>query len=164
MSALGPLHRYFRAEKQAALVCAALGLVALSIAAGLRRAGDPFGNMALPVGMMALLQVTVGGALAWRTGPQVDRLLVGLERTPARAKADELARMARVHASFRLAESAELILIAAALVLAVWLRARPPLMAMGLAILVQATVLLALDLFAERRAHRYARWLRALPV
>jgi hypothetical protein len=100
----------------------------------------------------------------WRTGRQASRLLAGLQRTPAQVKADELARMSRVNASFRLVEAAEVILIGAGVVLAVWLRARPPVMAVGLAVLLQATVMLVFDLFAERRADRYARWLRALSV
>jgi hypothetical protein len=163
MNGLGPLFRYFRAEKHAGLFCLVFGLIALLVSGWLWRADETFRAMAVPVALVALLQIAIGGVLAWRTDRQVNDLVAGLENNPAQAKAAELERMSRVYASFRLVEAAELILIVTGLVLALSLRARPAIMAVGMGVLLQATVMLVFDLFAEYRAHLYASWLQKLP-
>ena len=163
MNALGPLFQYFRAEKNAGLFCLALGVCALLFSGWLWRAGEAFRAMAFPVALVALLQIAIGGVLALRTDRQVSKLVTGLENRPAQAKAEEIARMSRVNASFRLVEVAEVILIVTGLVLALALRSRPAVMAVGMGVLLQATLMLVFDLFAEHRAHLYEAWLQKLP-
>jgi hypothetical protein len=155
-----PLTVYFTGEKQAGALCLALGVVALAFSIWVWRSHAPFRAMAVPVVLISLVQLGIGGTLVARTERQVGTLKADLAREPAAARAQELTRMDRVNASFTAFKILEAVLIAAALGMALAFRGRPAVTAVGLGILVQAAVMLAFDVFAEHRAHVYTAWLR----
>ncbi|MGH9369270.1 MAG: hypothetical protein ACRD3M_16540 [Thermoanaerobaculia bacterium] len=154
------LMRYFIAEKQAGALAAALGLLAFAFSSLLWRTGTPLRAMVWPVALVGLVEIGVGAGLILRTDGQGERLRKGLASRPVETRAAELSRMERVNRSFRVIEALEVLLFASPA--ALLLRARPAWAAAGMGLLVQASVMLVFDLFAERRAHAYTRWLEGL--
>jgi len=156
---LEPLLRYFQGEKQAGVLCAALGVAALALSLWVWRAGSPFRTMAVPLAVVALVQLGIGVGLTARTGPQVARLTARWSAEPDAAKTDEATRMERVNTSFKMVEGLEVGLILLGLVLVFVFRQRPAVQGVGMGLLLQASVMLVFDLYAEKRAHQYAAWL-----
>jgi hypothetical protein len=154
---------YFAAEKQGALLIAAIGVAAGALAAYLWFAGGPFRAMAVPLAVIGLGQLALGVGLFARTDPQIARLLGGLRARPQATVQAELARMERVNRSFKVIETVEAAAIVIGVALALGVRSRHPVWAaVGMGILVQAAVTLVFDLFAERRALAYTKWLTGL--
>lgn len=155
-----PLLHYFAGEKAGAAVCLALGIGAVLFAFWVWRSHTAFRAMAIPVGLIGLAQLALGAGLWLRTDPQVASLQAGLTDQPQSTREGELARMERVNANFQVIEAAEAALILVSLVLSLAFRGKPTLTAVGMGLLLQASVMLAFDLFAEHRAHVYTAWLR----
>jgi hypothetical protein len=155
-----PIEVYFTGEKQGAAACLALGAVALGFSLWAWRSDGAFRAVAIPVVLIGLLQLGIGVGLFLRTDKQVATLRADLLAQPADARAKELARMDRVNASFTVIEYVEAALIITSVALALAMRSRPTVMAIGMGVLVQASVMLVFDLFAEHRAHIYTAWLR----
>lgn len=157
-----PLIRYFEGERQAGLLCAALGAASLGAALWAWRHGDAFRWAMVPLLAVGLVQLGVGVGLTLRTPPQVAALerdlASGAADAPA-ARARELARMERVSKSFRLIEAAEVALLVAGAVVTLALRERATWVGIAMALCIEAAVMLAFDVFAEERAHAYLRWL-----
>lgn len=159
MSELGPLQAYFDGEKQAGLFIAALGIASLAFAFWLYRDGGNFRAMLYPLAIIGLIQVAIGVGLYLRTPPQVAALEKSFSSGDAAAKEAERARMARVNANWKIIELAEVLIIALALIFILALKSRPVFVAVGMGLLIQASLLLAFDLFAEERARIYTEWL-----
>jgi hypothetical protein len=157
---LAALVRYFQAEKQAGALCLALGVVALAVSIAVWRSGWVFRAIVFPLGLVGVLQVGIGATLLLRTDRQVAGLARAFEESPEEAARIELARMARVNASFRLIEIFEIVLLAAGVVLAMGFRARPVLVGVGMGLVLQAGAMLVFDVIAEQRAHVYVDWLK----
>lgn len=156
-----PLQHYFDGEKQGALWCLGLGLVAMATTLWLWRSSGPFRAMAIPLALIGLVQLGIGVGLLARTDGQVATLRRQLAGSPGPARDQELGRMERVNRSFRVIELVEAVLIAGGVILALTLRGRTA-AAVGMGLLVQAAVMLVFDLFAEHRALVYTDWLRRL--
>jgi hypothetical protein len=155
-----PLERYFAAEKEGALWLLALGVIAVGMTIWLVRAHGPFRAMAVPLALIGLGQLGIGVGLLARTDGQVAALTTGLRAEPETARERELGRMERVNANFTGVEIVEAVLIACGVGLALGMRARPTAMAVGMGLVLQASVMLVFDLFAEARAQVYTAWLR----
>jgi hypothetical protein len=149
------LTSYFAGEKLGGLVAAALGLFALVAAAGLVRGS--YRGAALPLGLVALLQLGVGGVIYFRTDAQVKSLRAELHRSPAAYKSIEAPRMAKVMRSFVMLETIEVILIAAGCALCLLYKHREGLLAAGMGLLFQASIMLIFDLVAEQRGQKYVQ-------
>ena len=146
---------YFHAEKQEALLFFLAGVGAL-VASGLLLRGDgPWRSMAWPLIAVAAVQVVVGLTVFLRTDGQVAGLSARLASDAAGYRAEELARMARVMWSFRLYEIIEIALVAAGVVLTARFADRQPLYAIGVGLVIQASFMLVLDLFAAQRGRAY---------
>ena len=155
-----PIAVYFAGEKQGGALCLALGAVAIALAIWVWRAHPPFRAMAVPLVLIAVVQLGIGAALVARTGKQVATLRADLARDPMAARAGEVARMERVNANFKRIKVLEAMLIVSALVMILAFRGRPAVTAVGRGLLLQAAVMLAFDMFAEHRALIYTSWLR----
>lgn len=155
-----PVHEYFEGERQAGLLVAVLGLLALGFSLWLRAQPHTFRAMLFPLGVVGLLQLGIGVGLALKTPPQVTAVVRGLTDTPTEARRVETARMARVQRNFRIVEVVEAVVVLAALAMVLGLRERPTLVAVGMGLLLQGAVMLAFDVFAEARGAVYYAWLR----
>lgn len=134
---------YFAAERRGAALFLAAGLTALAVCVGLAMRPTSYRGMIPPLGVLGLVEVGVGAAVALRGSRPAD----------ARRERD---RMCRVIASFRIYKMVETVVLTAGLTLMMLFPRHTPLYAAGLACLLQASVLLVLDRFAERRAREYA--------
>ncbi len=149
------LVRYFAAEKQESLFFVAAGLAALVAAALLLRGSGPYRAMAWPLAAVAAVQLAVGGTVLLRTDRQVAALEARLAADPAGFRDVEAARMERVMGGFRLYKAVEIALLAAGIGLALAFPRRQGPHAAGIGLLIQAALMLVLDLFAEKRGRDY---------
>ena len=156
------LTTYFNGEKYAGLLLAAVAMGLLIVAAIMFRAGPAFRSFALTVAVLALAQIALGVGLYLRTGPQVDRLVEQLRADPAAFAAAETPRMARVQRNFVIIEYVELAIILVTAIAAIALRGRPDVTGVALGLLITASMLLAFDIFAERRGAEYETAIRDL--
>lgn len=154
------LLRYFTAEKQGAVLIAALGATSAIFAAYLWFTRSSFRAMAWPLVILGAGQMAVGTGLLLRTDSQVVRLEEGLRTDPRSTIDSELARMGKVHRLFKIVQAVEVVLLVAGIFLALAFRSRQlAWAAVGMGLTLQAAITLVLDLFAEHRALAYTRWL-----
>jgi hypothetical protein len=111
--------------------------------------------MAWPLAAIAAIQLAVGGTVLLRTDRQVAALEARLAADPVGFRAEEGARMERVMGGFRLYKAVEIALLAAGIGLALAFPRREGPYAAGIGLLVQAALMLVLDLFAEKRGRNY---------
>lgn len=155
------LLRYFQGEKRAA--AGFLGIGAGALACGVWALGPdhPLTSARWPLGALGVLQIVAGATVYLRTDGQIRELLGRLNREPAAYRAGELARMAAVMKRFMHLRWTETALLAAGLLLATLAAPWAPWCSgVGWGLLVQGTVTLALDAFAERRGAAYVAAIR----
>jgi hypothetical protein len=154
---------YFNGEKNAGLVIAGIGIVALGAAVGLFPAKWGVRSFAITLGVFALIELAIGIGLYVKTGPQVAGLLGQLDADPTKLVAAEAARMTRVQKNFVMLEWIWMSLIPIAAITAVVAKHRFWLSGIALALLVNVAVVLAFDLIAERRGAVYLVALTSSP-
>lgn len=152
--------RYFTAEKNWCLVLAIFGLLALAFCVFLFRTN--FRAAVIPIGLVAFMQLGIGGGVYLRTDKQVDELRSTLERSPRKVQNIELPRMQKVMKSFISIEYIEIALIAAGIGLAFLFKERTGVFAVGLGLILQASLMLLFDLIAENRGAEYVAALKRL--
>lgn len=162
---IAQLNAYFAAEKAESLVFLGFGVVAIAFALfALWRLRDPlFKGLAIPLLLVGLIQVGVGAAIHMRTDAQLAALTAQARASPQDFKAQELARMATVGASFSVYKAIEVAFVVVGLVLALRPGARRFWRGFGLGMLVQGALMLPADLLAEARAANYVRQIAAMP-
>lgn len=153
---------YFLAEKRAALILLAVGTVALAAAIALIAAMSSYRGMAVPLGVVALGELIIGGVLVARTEGQLAAILDQLAREPAGMARTELARMTPITRTFGIVKIVELLVFAAGVTVAYAARRSDFAFSVGVGCVAQASLLLVFDLIAERRAERYLDLLRSL--
>jgi hypothetical protein len=146
---------YFDGEKYAGLFLAGIAAVTLMAAVIMFRAGLNLRSFALTIGVLALAQIALGVGLYLRTGPQVSGLVEQLGRDAGAFRSAERVRMTRVQRNFVVIEYVELMAIIATALLAISQKARPGVSGVALGILINAAMLLAFDVIAERRGADY---------
>jgi hypothetical protein len=156
------LVRYFSAEKSESLLFILMGVGAFVASALLFRSESPYRGMAIPLTAIGLIQVGVGATVYLRTDAQVAALTALLKGTPAEFQQAELARMAVVMRSFQLYKAIEIVVLAGGIVLALLFPRRERLYSAGIGCLLQGSLMLVMDLFAERRGQVYIDAIRRL--
>jgi hypothetical protein len=146
---------YFGAERLGALLFVVVGGLAIAAALLLLRRRSRLRGMAIPPIAVALIQLAVGATVYLRSDAQAARLQQQAGSAPAEFKRDESARMKTVIAKFEHYRHVQLGLLALGMALVVLLRNREFGFALGLGLVLQAALLLALDHFAASRAHDY---------
>ena len=146
---------YFHAEKQEALLFLVVGVGALIVSGLLLRGDGPWRSMAWPLTAVAVIQVVVGLTVFLRTDLQMAGLVARLASDAAACRAEELARMARVMWSFQAYGVIELLVFAAGVALTARFPGRQSLYAIGVGLVIQASFMLVLDLFAAQRGRSY---------
>jgi hypothetical protein len=162
MSMQSQLLRYFTEEKAESALFVAVGVVAIAVSVWLWRTGSAYRGMAYPLIGVALIQLVVGGTVFLRTEGQVAALTAQLASAPAAYQAAEVARMEVVMRGFALYKVIELVLFAVGVALTYAFRQRETLYAVGVGLVVQSSLMLVADLFAERRGDVYLEQVRAM--
>jgi hypothetical protein len=153
---------YFLAEKRESLLFMGAGVAALLASILLFRSSSPYRGMIGPLALIALIQLGVGGAVYFRTDAQIAELTALLEKDPPAYVAKELPRMEKVSSSFTTYKFAEIALLAAGIAMTFLFRGRDVPYSIGVGLIIQPSLMLVLDLFAERRADVYIEQIKAL--
>ncbi|MBN1209828.1 MAG: hypothetical protein JXB05_33570 [Myxococcaceae bacterium] len=162
MSMQSQLLRYFTEEKVESALFVGVGVVAIAVSVWLWRTGSGYRGMAYPLIGVALIQLVVGGTVFLRTDGQVAALTAQLASDPAAYQAAEVARMEVVMRSFALYKVIELALFAVGVALTYVFRQKETLYAVGVGLVVQSSLMLVADLFAERRGDIYLEQVRVV--
>jgi hypothetical protein len=155
MNRLPFVDSYIGAEKLESLAFIVVGTLAIALALLLLRRRSRLRGMAIPLIAVALIQLVVGGTVYLRSDAQIAQLQQQAREAPAVFKSEEAARMRSVIASFELYRRIEIGLLALGMAIVVLLRNREFWFAFGLGLVLQSGFMLALDHFAEARAHEY---------
>jgi hypothetical protein len=155
VSDAGFIREYFDAERFGALLFLLAGALAFALAVLLLRRRSGLRGMAVPLVVVALVQLGVGYTVWQRSPAQAATSLQQLREAPATFLRVERARMRTVIADLQHYRSLELGLLALGMVIVVLLRNRAFWFAFGLGLVLQAALLLALDHVAQARARAY---------
>lgn len=149
------LTQYFAGEKQESLLFIAVGLIAIGVAVWLWSNGHRLRYMAIPLVVIALMQLVVGATVYSRTESQVQYLVTQSQSAPAQFKQDEISRMKTVMKNFTLYKTIEMVLLLVGVGLIACLQRFDVAAGLGAGLVLQAAFTLALDLFAEARGQDY---------
>lgn len=166
MTPVGQMHvaviRYFSGEKRESVLFIAAGVIAIAASLVLLWQGSPLRGMAYPLIAIALIQLVVGGTVFARTDAQARALHRRLQSDPRDYAAAELPRMEKVQRSFQIYKVIEIVLLAAGVAGMFLLRERQTLHGVSQGLALQAALMLAFDLAAERRADIYINEIQTL--
>lgn len=152
---------YFTGEKNGGLLLTSLGAIGLGAAAFLWQARWGLRSLAVTLAIFAVIEMAIGIGLYVRTGPQVNSLLAQFASEPARFFSEEAARMVRVQRNFVIVQYIEVAVIVVAAITAFAQKQRFSVAGVALGLVLNAALLLAFDLVAERRGAAYLDTIRA---
>lgn len=152
---------YFDAERAESVLFIAIGALALVASAYFLffRRQRFWRGLALPLAAVALIQLTVGTTVFLRSPEDDARVHAALQSDRAHIAAIEIPRMQVVARNFVVYRWVEIGLLLAGVAAFFAARSSSLLRGAGIGLALQAGLMLALDLFAERRADVYLRWL-----
>jgi hypothetical protein len=156
--------RYFSEEKAESWLFILVGVVALGASVWLLRTGSSYRGMAYPLIAVGLIQIVVGGSVAFRTDAQVAALTAQLASSPSAFQLAEVPRMEVVMRNFALYKGIEIALLLVGVALTYAFRQKELVYGIGVGLVMQASLMLVLDLFAERRGDEYLSAIRTLPA
>lgn len=152
---------YFAAERRDGMLALIAGLAALSASAWLVITRHQHRGAAIPLALIAVIELAVAASYLSRDVTVVLRLLEQLDTSPQALAATELPRMNTTVRNYRLTVVAEVIVLVAGVALALAGR-RDFWFAVGLGCIIQAAPLLIADVLGARRASVYHEALQAL--
>lgn len=159
------VHKYFIGEKQESLLFLIIGLVAIVTAVifffFIKTHPQCFKGAAIPLLAIGLIQVTVGYTVYSRSDKQRLDVAYNLGTEPvAYAKSAELPRMEKVLQHFVIYRWVEIALALIGIGLFIFFRTKPEQelwKGLGLALAIQAVLMLGADYFAEQRGKGYVK-------
>ncbi|WP_416545989.1 hypothetical protein ACHEXK_10625 [Limnohabitans sp. DCL3] len=153
---------YFVGEKQESVLFMLAALMALGLAIWLWTQGHRLRWMALPLVVVALMQLGVGVTILVRTDAQLAQLSTQLVSAPAAFKQAETERMQTVMRNFKLYKSVEIALLVLGTCLVAFFSKWDAATGIGIGLVLQASFTLVLDLFAEARGAAYLKALAGI--
>jgi hypothetical protein len=153
------MEKYFAEEKAESLVFFGVGI--LSILFGIyaySKGGVLMKNMTYPIVIVGLIQIIVGGTVFLRTDKQVKELKLSIAVSPQTFKQEEGKRMEVVMKSFRNYKILEIVLCLTALCLIIGhasFGVSESWAGVGAGLILQSSLMLVADLFAEQRGQLY---------
>lgn len=153
---------YFKAEKAEALVFITAGLAATAYTAWAYFMSpsnpDFYRGMAIPVAVVGLIQLIVGGTVFFRSDSQMDTADVLYLRDKKAFTEAELPRMTGVMRNFRWYRWTEIGFILTGLAL-IFTHEQPDFWkGIGAGLALQGGIMLLLDFFAEKRGWEYVKF------
>jgi predicted membrane channel-forming protein YqfA (hemolysin III family) len=160
------IERYFMAEKQESLLFIIIGALAIlaAIAFYFLLKSAFFRGAAFPLLLIGLIQLTVGYTVYKRSDADRIRNVYAYDMNPGALKQQEIPRMEKVNRNFVIYRWVELALLVAGLILSFTFGQNPGRSfwyGLGIALSLQAVIMLAADYMAEKRALDYTRGLKA---
>lgn len=156
------IRAYFNAEKYESLLFVLVGLAAIAMAVYFLTVSKEsfYKGMALPLALVALIQLTVGTTVWLRSPKDILKMEQFIEKSPYKIQTEEIPRMEKVMKNFIIYHYVEMCLLLVGLILMFALKQQPYLQGLGIGLFIQAGLMLSLDFFAERRAEVYLELLR----
>ena len=159
---LDDLNIYFVAERQGGWLLAGIGLASFVIAGSLYLTRSSLLAMAWPLILVGLLAVSIGTSVALRAPAQLAAVERGLDKNLKKTATAEIRRMTGVSKTFDILKKAEILILLFGVLLAALLPMPSTGAAIGLGLLLEASVAFVFDTFAHQRAVIYTEWLRGL--
>lgn len=155
------ISKYFNAERGESLLFVVVGLTAIIFASYfLIKLKQPFYNgMAIPLILIAFIQLTVGASVFFRSPKDILKVENMLSNDKEKIKTEEIPRMETVMKNFLIYRYVELVLMIAGLILMFIFKENEFVRGVGIALFIQAALMLALDFFAEKRGLEYLTFL-----
>jgi len=159
MSELNFITIYFTEEKIEGLFFIILGAIGLALGFifSFIIKYSFFKGMAIPLILIGCIQILVGTIVVWRSPKDIMRVEQQMNNIPDKIRTDELPRMENVMKNFMVYKWIEIVLMVLGVILffvfynstqAFW-------KGLGIGLLLQAGIMLSLDLIAEKRAKIY---------
>lgn len=166
------IYKYFTGEKQESLLFLIIGIAAVLIAVVfwffIKSNPSFFKGAAIPLLVIGLIQIIVGYSVYARTDRQKATIAYNIGMGPvAFVKQTELPRMKKVMQSFVIYRWVEIAFIITGLVLIFLFRLNADKTfwyGLGVALAIQATIMLGADYFAEQRGEGYTEELQKIIV
>jgi membrane protein YdbS with pleckstrin-like domain len=164
------IYRYFTGEKQESLLFLIVGIVAILLASVfyffIKSNPSFFKGAAIPLLVIGLIQLVVGYSVYSRTDKQKADIAYNIGMEPVSyIKQTEMPRMKTVMKNFVIYRWIEIALIIAGLVLIFLFRLNADKSfwyGFGVALAIQAVIMLGADYFAEQRGKKYANELESI--
>ncbi len=164
------IYKYFIAEKQESLLLLIVGIVALVLAVVfwffIKSNPNFFKGAAIPLLAIGFIQIVVGYSVYSRTDKQKANIAYNIGMEPvAYVKQTEQPRMKRVMKNFIIYRWVKIAFIITGLVLIFLYRSNPDKTfwyAFGVALAIQAVIMLGSDYFAEQRGKKYVNELERI--
>jgi drug/metabolite transporter (DMT)-like permease len=158
------IEKYFVAEKQESLLFVIIGIAVIVIAfIGLFYWKTQFWKGAsIPLLLIAVIQIIVGYTVYARSDQQRTNIVYAFDMDPSKLQNEELPRMKEVNKNFVIYRWIEIILSAAGIALALVYKSNPDkqfIVGIGVALALQAIIMLSADFIAEKRAVDYSNGL-----
>lgn len=117
-------------------------------------------GVAIPFIAVALLEILVGYIVFTRSPEDINRVKTYVEKDPKSVQTQEIPRMEQVMRNFVVFRFVEIALIVFGIVLMYSTKNDTFWRGLGLGLFLQASMVLSLDFFAERRGHVYINYLK----
>lgn len=158
---MDPIVKYFTGEKAESYLFLFMGVVALTLAVGflLGLKTAFWKGVAIPFLIVAILEMVVGYTIVRRSPKDIVRVENYYKSDPAKIIDQEIPRMEKVMSNFVLFRYLEITLIVLGIFLMYSTQKDTFLRGIGFGLFIQASIVLSLDFFAERRGKVYMDYL-----
>jgi len=156
--------KYFNAEKSESLLFIAAGLIAMLISAYFffQSKEGFYKGMILPFVLIGAIQLVVVSTVFFRSEKDIEKTKTYLSESKEVLKQQELPRMEAVMKNFQIYKWIEIGFIIVGIILLLTFSSFNYWKGLGLAMLIQGFLMLALDIFEEKRGVEYIEWINNL--
>jgi MFS family permease len=161
---MNPVIKYFNGEKSESYIFILIGVIALAMALYFIfiLKSSFWKGVAVPFIIVALLEFAVGFTIINRSPKDAARVETFILKEPQSIKTFEIPRMEKVMSNFVIFRYVEIALIILGIALMYSSLNDTFWRGIGLGLFIQASIVLSLDFFAERRGHIYLEYLKEL--
>lgn len=161
---MNPVIKYFNGERAESFLFLALGIVGVVISSYLfsLKVSSYWKGFAIPFIMVSVLEIIVGISLIYRSPKDIIRVEDYIKNEQIKIKIDEKPRMEKVMKNFVVYRYVEIALIFIGAILYFAFANSDFWRGLGLGLLIQASIVLTLDYFAERRGFIYLEYLNSI--
>jgi len=164
VKSMNPVIKYFNGEKAESYIFILIGVIAIAMSLYfiLALKSSFWKGVAIPFIIVALLEFIVGYTILTRSLQDITRVETYIQKDPQSIKTLEIPRMEKVMSNFLIFRYTETGLIILGMALMYSSRYDTFWRGIGLGFFIQASVVLCLDFFAEKRGHIYLEYLKQL--
>ena len=161
---MNPVIKYFNGERAESFLFLALGIVGVVISSYLfsLKVSSYWKGFAIPFIMVSVLEIIVGISLIYRSPKDIIRVEDYIKNEQIKIKTEEIPRMEKVMKNFVVYRYVEIALIFIGAILYFAFANSDFWRGLGLGLLIQASIVLTLDYFAERRGFIYLEYLNSI--